>query len=145
MVTTEALKLLYKKLGGTADVESITSISDMVDLIEDVAGGGGGGGASGLKVTVTVDSTGGTPVYTLDKNYTEIMAVVNNGITPIFQMSSEGSYRYLLFGGSAEVEYEGQTIYVIALYVPNRSTVDGLVVIQFMSDSATGTLVGQED
>ena len=42
MVTTEALKLLYTKLGGTEDVESVTAISEMVDLIEDVAGQGGG-------------------------------------------------------------------------------------------------------
>ena len=42
MVILEALKLLYKKLGGTADTEDITASSDMIDLIEDVAGGGGG-------------------------------------------------------------------------------------------------------
>jgi hypothetical protein len=42
MVTLEALKLLYAKLGGTDDIENITAISDMVDLIEDVAESGGG-------------------------------------------------------------------------------------------------------
>lgn len=138
MVTTDALKLLYKKLGGTADVDNITAISDMVDLIEDVAGGGGGG-ASGLVVNVTVDSQ----TYTLDKNYTEIMSVVNNGITPVFRMSSEGTYQYFLFGASAEVEYEGQTVYGVSLF--KLKSLNQWAVIQFLSDSATGTLVGEED
>ena len=75
MVTVDALKLLYKKLGGTADVEDITAISDMVDLIEDVAGGGGGG-ASGLVVRILW--TEDTPI--LDKTYAEIAECLDNGI-----------------------------------------------------------------
>lgn len=75
MVTTDALKLLYKKLGGTADVESITAISDMVDLIEDVAGGGGGG-ASALVVHATMGATSAT----LDKNYKEITEAMDSGV-----------------------------------------------------------------
>lgn len=75
MVTTDALKLLYKKLGGTADVDNITAISDMVDLIEDVAGAGGGG-ASALVVHATMGATSAT----LDKNYKEITEAMDSGV-----------------------------------------------------------------
>lgn len=91
MVTTDALKLLYKKLGGTADVENITAISDMVDLIEDVAGEGGGG-ASGLVVNVIRDLTAVPPSIYLDKTYTEITTALLNGIHPVVLTDGEGSY-----------------------------------------------------
>lgn len=111
MVTTDALKLLYKKLGGTADVDDITAISDMVDLIEDVAGGGGGG-ASGLVVSVS----GSPKNMALDKSYNEIKTVLDNGIMPVFKMHMEAEqstmdmYNFVLLG-LATGEFEGATVY----------------------------------
>lgn len=91
MVTVDALKLLYKKLGGTADVDNITAISDMVDLIEDVAGGGGG--ASGLVVYELAEDVTGN--FYLDKNYNEIKAAVDNGQpVMIYSVSDESVNAY---------------------------------------------------
>ncbi len=111
MVTTEALKLLYKKLGGTADVDNITAISDMIDLIEDVAGGGGG--ASGLLVSVS----GSPKSMALDKSYNELKTVLDNGIMPVFNMhmAEEGQptfdmYNFVLLGLMTG-EAEGTTVY----------------------------------
>ena len=42
MTVNDALKMLYEKMGGTADVSGVTTSSEMIDYIEDVAGGGGG-------------------------------------------------------------------------------------------------------
>lgn len=90
MVTVEALKLLYRKLGGSADIDKVTAISEMVDLIEDVAGSGGGG-AGGLVVNVT-KVEGQENQYTIDKNYTEIKTAVEAGITPMFIKSSSDDF-----------------------------------------------------
>ena len=130
MVTTDALKLLYKKLGGTADVESITSISDMVDLIEDVAGGGGG--ASGLVVHGIAE---GDTKY-LDKTYAEITDSIKNGIMPVFIMNmGVGQDNYPFMVTSAEAE----GIYGIGLL--NYSVVTGdWTPLTFMANSADGVL-----
>lgn len=127
MVTTEALKLLYKKLGGTADVESITSISDMVDLIEDVAGGGGGG-ASGLVVNLVRDETVMPPSTYLDKNYTEITTAILTGIHPVVLKGGEGEYEVELIMGFSEAD--GYSVLLSNDYL-------------FASDSATGVLTLQ--
>lgn len=84
MVTTEALKLLYRKLGGTADVEDITAISEMVDLIEDVAGSGGGGGGDGaMYVEINPTSmTEGTCEYTAN----ELAELLEQGKTIFYTM-----------------------------------------------------------
>lgn len=103
MVTTDALKLLYKKLGGTADVDNITAISDMVDLIEDVAGGGGGG-ASGLVVNIIRDLTAVPPTISLDKNYTEITTALLSGIHPVVLTEAEGSYDVETIVGFSDAE-----------------------------------------
>lgn len=112
MVTTDALKLLYKKLGGMADVDNVTAISDMVDLIEDVAGGGGGG-ASGMVVSVS----GSPKSMALDKSYNELKTVLDNGIMPVFNMHMEEEgqptfdmYNFVLLG-LVTAEVEGATIY----------------------------------
>ena len=139
MVTTDALKLLYKKLGGTSDVDNITAISDMVDLIEDVAGGGGGG-ASGLVVRILW--TEDTPI--LDKTYAEIAACLDNGINPVLKSVSDEdnpmtdlSYSIYAYG-----QHEGK--YIIAMHsivagydVPYPALEDEV----FTSDTADGVLV----
>lgn len=137
MVTTEALKLLYKKLGGTADVDNITAISDMVDLIEDVAGGGGGGGASGL--VVNISQIIGTANYKLDKNYTEITDSLDNGINPVFRLyNAEQALTELVtlsIIGSATMG--DSTQYLLLLIGTSSQT-----MYQFVSDSPTGELIG---
>lgn len=145
MVTTDALKLLYKKLGGSADVDNITAISDMVDLIEDVAGEGGGG-ASGLVVTVTYtyDDSSQTEFWSLDKNYTEILTVVNNGLTPIFVEELDGGnvgYHTLVESFVSENPETGDTTYGIILHAYYTTGV--LTVLAFSSTSLTGELIGQ--
>ena len=135
MVTTEALKLLYRKLGGSADVESITSISDMVDLIEDVAGSGGGGGASGLVALVTWDDSG---FATLDKSYTEIVAAIESGVQPVVYDRAEYTSK-----GTDFVEHNVYTLlscmdagnaeYHVSIW-QNQNVYD------FKSDTATGVL-----
>ena len=138
MVTTEALKLLYKKLGGSADVESITSISDMVDLIEDVAGGGGG--ASGLVVNVTFESD----FATLDKNYSEISTALDNGAILTFashfsqgggEMGSTTGTSYFALSAIFENTTQNSTMYIVSLY-----ELSGGAKIDFTSDSETGEL-----
>lgn len=132
MVTTEALKLLYKKLGGSADVEHITAISDMVDLIEDVAGGGGGG-ASGLVVNITADDT----TLTLDKTYTEITNSINNGTMPVFIQDYEGGLKEV----STKVAVYGvmEGTYLIGTITFNVDA-GQWVNTTYMSDSADGVL-----
>lgn len=109
MVTTEALKLLYKKLGGSADVEHITSTSTMIDLIEDVAGGGGGG-ASGLVVHELEDVDSGD--YYLDKNYAEIETAVNNGQPVMVYSIPDGSANRIdiLYVNAIRYDAEAQTM-----------------------------------
>ena len=114
MVTTDALKLLYKKLGGTADVDDITAISDMVDLIEDVAGGGGGG-ASGLVVNV-VD-------VTLDKTYSDIKTAIESGIFPVvLKGDGDGGYEVYAIKTFSEGGGEYYVELPFALYVANSPT-----------------------
>lgn len=142
MVTTDALKLLYKKLGGSADVDNITAISDMVDLIEDVAGEGGGG-ASGLVVTVSADTTTVPTTFTLDKNYTEISAAINSGISPVFvkEVNEEGftGITKLMLMSTGEIE----NMFMVVLLEPYGITETFELLVRnitFMSDSATGVL-----
>lgn len=136
MVTVDALKLLYKKLGGTANVDNITAISDMVDLIEDVAGGGGGG-ASGM--VVNISQIMGTDNYKLDKNYTEITDSLDNGINPVFRLynidQTTTELITLLVIGSATVE--DSTQYLLLL-----TGISSQTMYQFTSDSPTGELIG---
>lgn len=138
MVTVDALKLLYKKLGGTADVEDITAISDMVDLIEDVAGGGGGG-ASGLVVRILW--TEDTPI--LDKTYAEIAECLDNGINPVVvsvddEDSTMTDMSYSIFGyGQSDGKYMVEMQSVEAGYeVPYPA----LIQEYFISETADGVL-----
>lgn len=131
MVTVDALKLLYKKLGGTADIDNITAISDMVDLIEDVAGGGG---ASGMVVHVI----GEEDEQYLDKTYAEIMGSIENGIMPVFSVTEgtgEGEVGYAVMPTS----YEAGGIYGVRLltYSSNNAS---WTPIDFMATSADGVL-----
>lgn len=127
MVTTDALKLLYKKLGGTADVDNITAISDMVDLIEDVAGGGGGG-ASGLVVHETVDLE--QMKVSLDKNYNEIKtALLNGSYVVIIKDGSEGEEDYYNINMIDSIFCETD-FYCVTVHND-----------EFISDSATGELI----
>lgn len=132
MVTTDALKLLYKKLGETADVDNITAISDMVDLIEDVAGGGGGGGASGIFV---IHATGTAYELTLDKNYDEINTAINSGLLPVIVHSFEDnvSLIYIVYI-YYDTEDENTPYKIDASSSPSAYI--------FASDSATGTMTG---
>ena len=133
MVTVEALKLLYKKLGGSADVTQITAISDMVDLIEDVANSGGGGGGGGMTVTVTWDGENAA----LDKNYTEIMESLNAGIAPVLLSNYEGMmYSYVLV--AAYNETDSYSV-VLGMLNGNSSGVE-IIPFEFTASSATGTL-----
>lgn len=131
MVTTEALKLLYKKLGGSADVENITAISDMVDLIEDVAGGGGGG-ASGLVINVHTDDG---LTFTLDKNYSEISSAIENGSVPMVLIVSPNGATTLGWLYSYRGENEGG--YSVFITVVDNGSLSPL---NFHSNSATGVL-----
>lgn len=137
MVTTEALKLLYKKLGGAADVDNITAISDMVDLIEDVAGGGSG--ASGLLIHY-VDPPGAEMPY-LDKTYAEITQCLENGIRPVILYENDSEH----YVNSYIDSYfnNGDDLYAIIIV---DSTVEGYEVTNvgaryFKSTSPDGTLI----
>lgn len=145
MVTTEALKLLYKKLGGTADVDNITAISDMVDLIEDVAGGGGG--ASGLVVTISPVEGSETDEYSLDKTYADIKNCLDNGIIPVFKETHD---IIVLGGGVIGSANEIYRIVAIGEQTPEPDNTQYFVELansysdlyNFVSDSTTGELIG---
>ena len=71
MTVNDALKMLYEKMGGTADVSGVTTSSEMIDYIEDVAGSGGGGGSvEDFSITATWDVE--AERYYLDKTWKEI-------------------------------------------------------------------------
>lgn len=105
-----------------------------------------GGGASGLVVTVTYtyDESSQTDLWSLNKNYTEIMTAVNNGITPIFVEDLDGGnvgYHTFVQSFVAENPETGVTTYGIILYAYYTTGV--ITVLGFSSTSLTGELIGQ--
>lgn len=84
----DALKELYGKLGGTPeDVEDISTTTEMIQEITEVASpGGGGGGNSSLLLTYAYDEG----VFTCDKTPSEILTAINNK-KQILACLSEGS------------------------------------------------------
>lgn len=137
MVTTDALKLLYSKLGGTADVSEVTAISEMVDLIEDVAGSGGGG-ASGLLVTITGDEDN---ALTLDKSYNDLRASLESGIMPVFMRDRGGMqlYNFTLLGLAG-----GEGSYLALIGVNPVTVGQSVSYLQFVSTDPDEPFVTQE-
>lgn len=103
----------------------------------------GGGGASGLVVNVSADTTTVPTTFTLDKNYTEISAAINSGISPVFvkEVNEDG------FTGITKLMLmstgEGENMFIVVLIEPYGITETFELLVRnitFMSDSATGVL-----
>lgn len=113
------------------------------DQVDELIAGGGGGGASGLLVTISADTTTVPTTFTLDKNYTEISAAINSGISPVFvkEVNEEGftGITKLMLMSTGEIE----NMFMVVLLEPYGITETFELLVRnitFMSDSATGVL-----
>lgn len=66
----EALREIYGTLGGTDDVSHISTVSEMVEKVAEVAsGGGGGGGATPSFMALTITNNTAVGLYAWDYKY----------------------------------------------------------------------------
>lgn len=160
MTIPEALKNVYKALGGSAGaVENVDKTTEMIDKVADqIAAGGGGGGASlpavtdadngdvltvvegawgkaapsggGLLVEVTYHDVE-NPYYTMNKNYDEITGAIAHGTMPVIVATNGGDITPC--GGVVMYGYSGG---VYSVY----TDLAGLSESPFTANSSTGVL-----
>lgn len=87
----DALKKIYKTLGGTDDVKGLSTVYQVLEKITEVAEGGGGGGGDFSTAIATVQITGET--------FFEI-PLINDGISAAGIVQS-GTYIIPLYKGKA--------------------------------------------
>lgn len=135
----DALKELYGKLGGTpADVEDISTTTEIIQEIADVAtpGGGGGGGSTDIfTVGMTAETTEETVVVTLDKTWQEIFNAVNSNKFVVLVS------HYFFDGG--ELNYYSNSINLSYLDNIQEDDVENIFGAEFISSIWDGGFICQ--
>lgn len=133
----DALKELYGKLGGTpADVEDISTTTEIIQEIADVATPGGGGGGGGvIYKTITVTETPTEKTYSLNISYQDFIDAIANNQSYIFQFEKRGSnwlYQPTLYAPGGDGEN-----YVIMLAFFFSPEEDGVFQAETINDTLT--------
>lgn len=80
----DALKKIYKTLGGTDDVKGLSTVYQVLEKITEVAEGGGGG----TSVLFLEEDENGS----LGVSYNDLKSALDNNILPVLKYDSEGTY-----------------------------------------------------
>ncbi len=118
----DALKELYGKLGGTPeDVEDISTTTEIIQEITEVASPGGGGGGGVIYKTITVTETPTERTYSLNISYQDFIDAIANNQCYIFQFEKRG----------------GNWLYQPILYAPNGDAY-GIMIASFFGPQDDG-------
>jgi hypothetical protein len=102
LTVVDSLKQLYEAMGGTpSDVERISTVTEMIQELSEIAGGGGGGGSVGAHVIALTNVPTSTAQAILPSGvtYASILADLENGTIPMLKVptASSGNYIYAAF------------------------------------------------
>lgn len=78
----DALKKIYKTLGGTDDVKGLSTVYQVLEKITEVAEGGGGGGIENVTLVVTNGRTGDS-IYLPDYFEPAYPSIINNTLQAV--------------------------------------------------------------
>lgn len=127
MTVNDALKMLYEKMGGTADVSGVTTSSEMIDYIEDVAGSGGSGGAGGVYVETTLNVAGQYEVeYVSTTTAAAVITALQAGSSVVFHVPAS--------------DYQFEMYLAIWGYIPENNTNDSDAKFLFGYGDSWGNL-----
>ena len=138
----DALKELYGKLGGTpADVEDISTTTEIIQEIADVASpGGGGGGGSAMIVNFHYGSkeVSGTEYEAMigDKTFNEVFTALNSGTIVVGKLADEEVIQ--VFSAVSTYKHIGENSTAIYIYFLDCTGSDPAVEPIYMDFSTGG-------